>query len=83
MMNGFGSILWWPVMAVFGLVGLIIGTLVFVFWIWMIIDCARRHFKNNAEKIAWIIIVVLLGWLGALIYYLVVRISNPYGLRKK
>ncbi len=70
-------------MAAFGLAGLVIGAIIFVFWIWMIVDCARRNFKNNTEKIVWLIVVVLLGWLGALVYYLVVRVSNPHGLSKK
>ena len=83
MMNGFGSVLWWPVMATLGMVGIVVGVLIFIFWILMIVDCAKRSFKNDAEKIVWIIVLVLLGWIGALVYYLVIKMSNPQGLSKK
>jgi len=36
-------------------------------WIWMIIDCATKE-KEGSEKIMWILIVILVGWIGALIY---------------
>ncbi len=40
-----------------------------VFWIWTIIDCARRNFKGDTEKIVWILILIFLGILGSIIYY--------------
>lgn len=49
------------------------GILAFVFWIFMIIDCAKRKFDNENERIAWILIVVLAGVIGAVIYYFVVK----------
>ena len=49
----------------FGLIALL-GV---VFWIWMIIDCAQNVQENTNDKIVWILIVVLLGFLGALIYF--------------
>lgn len=54
----------------------------FVFWIWMIVDCARRNFKNDTEKIIWIIVIVLGQLVGALVYYLVINIFNPKGVSK-
>lgn len=45
----------------------------FVFWIIMIVDVAKRDFKKENDKIVWILIVVLLGWFGGLIYYFVVK----------
>lgn len=44
-----------------------------VFWILMIIDVAKRKFKNENDKIVWILIVILLSWLGAVIYYFVIK----------
>ena len=77
------NIFWFPFMAAgFGIM-MLIGIIVFVFWLWMIIDCARRNFKNMAEKIVWLLITILGGWIGALIYLLVVRVSNPAGLLRK
>lgn len=77
------GILWWPVIAGLGALAFLIWLVVFAFWVWMIVDCARRNFKNGTEKIIWIIVVVLAGWLGALIYFLTIRNSNPKGLMKK
>ncbi len=78
-----GSLLWWPAFAFLGFIGMIIGVLLFVFWIWMIVDCAKRNFKNSTEKIVWIIVVVLVGWLGALIYFFAIKNSNPKGISKR
>jgi len=47
-----------------------------VFWIFMLVDCAKRDFKNDNEKIVWIIIIALLGILGATIYYFVVKLND-------
>jgi predicted PurR-regulated permease PerM len=78
-----GSLIWWPVFAFSGFIGILIGALLFVFWIWIIVDCAQRKFKNSDEKIVWIIIVVLAGWIGGLIYYFVVKNNNPRGISKR
>ena len=50
--------------------------LLFVFWILMLIDCAKRNFKKDNEKVIWIIVIALLGALGAVIYYFVVKIND-------
>ncbi|MCX6708688.1 MAG: PLDc N-terminal domain-containing protein [Candidatus Woesearchaeota archaeon] len=45
----------------------------FVFWIWMIIDCAKRKGLSDSERIAWILVLVFLQVLGAAIYYFAVK----------
>jgi hypothetical protein len=50
----------------------ILGILVFAFWLWMLIDCLGKEFKGN-EKIVWVLVIVLLNWIGALIYFIVGR----------
>lgn len=46
----------------------------FVFWIIMIIDVAQRtNWENENDKTMWILIVILTGVIGALIYYFMVR----------
>ena len=57
--------------------GLILG---FIFWIFMLIDVAKRNFHNDNDKIMWILIVVLTGIIGAAIYYFIVR--KPEGPAK-
>ena len=74
------SIFWFPFMAVgFGIMFLV-GILAFLFWLWMIVDCAKRSFKNDVEKIVWLVIIVLGSWVGALVYFIVVRSVNKKGL---
>lgn len=60
---------------VFGLFGLALTA----FWIWMIIDAATKEPAEEPNKIMWVLIVVLLHWLGAAIYYFARR---PERIRK-
>ena len=82
-MIGFGDVVFWPFAMAFAGLGLIITILFVIFWIWMIIDCAKRNFKNDVEKIVWIVVVVLLNWVGALAYFIVIRMYNHKGLMTK
>lgn len=80
---GFFDLWGWPFMALgFGI--MMIFVLIFlIFWIWAIIDCARRSFRNDVEKIVWIIVIVLGSWIGLLVYYIVISMYNPRGIAKK
>jgi len=80
---GFSDFIFWPFVAVFTGTLMIIGILLFAFWVWMIVDCARRKFRKDTEKIFWIVIIVLAQWLGALVYFIVIRLYNQRGLMKK
>jgi prolipoprotein diacylglyceryltransferase len=51
----------------------IIFILAFVFWIWMIVDCAQRKFRNETDKVVWILVVIFLQLIGAIIYYFAVK----------
>lgn len=53
-----------------------IAVFALVFWIWMIIDCAKRDFKKDNDKVIWILVIVLLQVLGAIIYYFAIKMSN-------
>lgn len=46
---------------------------VFVFWILMIVDCVKRKFKQDVEKIVWVLVLIFTGIIGALIYYFIVK----------
>ncbi len=52
---------------------IIIPILVSIFWVWMIVDCATRNFKNKSDKIVWILVIILTHFVGAFVYYLVVK----------
>lgn len=43
-----------------------------ILWIWALIDVAKREFKNKDDKTLWILIVVLTGLIGAIIYYFMI-----------
>ena len=55
------------------IVFLIIALVLTAFWIWMLVDCIKREFK---DKTMWVILIVILGWIGAIAYYFVVKRKN-------
>jgi len=67
---GFG-LAWFVILLI-----ILIGLALWVFWIWMIVDCAKRDFKNDGDKIVWILVLVFLGILGAIIYFFVIKNKN-------
>ena len=52
--------------------------LAMVFWVFMIIDAANRKFKNDNDKIVWVLIIALLNFLGAAIYYFVIKLPDKH-----
>lgn len=48
-----------------------IGLAIFAFWIWMLISAIQNKGLSEGEKIAWVLVIVLLHWLGALVYFFV------------
>ena len=65
---GIGILIFILVMSIIGLV-----IFLFIFWILMIIDAATRKFKNDTDKVVWILIIVFLQIIGAIIYYFVIK----------
>ena len=54
---------------------LIIVALAFVlaligFWIYKIVDIVKSNFQDETTKIIWLLVVVLIGILGSLIYWI-------------
>jgi len=43
----------------------------FIFWIWMLVSAVKNKGLSEGERIAWVLIIVLLHWLGALLYLVV------------
>jgi hypothetical protein len=50
--------------------------LLFVFWIIILVDSIKRKFKGDSEKVVWILVIILTGFIGALIYYFVIYIND-------
>ena len=73
---------WWlfPVVGSLAFIGALITVILVVLWVWMLVDAAKRNFKNKTEKIVWLLVIVLVGWIGALIYYIVIRSINKQGI---
>lgn len=46
--------------------------LLFVAWIWMIIDCAKRNRFRSGDRVVWILLLVLVGIIGMVLYYFMV-----------
>ena len=80
---GLGDIIFWPFVAAFAGAIAVVAILVLIFWIWMLVDCAKRKFRNDVEKIIWIIVIVLLHWIGSLVYFIVIKSLNPQGLMRR
>jgi len=50
-----------------------LGLLSMAFWIWMLIDAAQNRGLDQNERIVWVIVVALLHFIGAVIYFFVGR----------
>ena len=66
-------------MGAFGFLIAILGT---IFWLWLLVDCIQRKLKSDNEKIVWVIILILLGLLGAILYYFVVKVNKKKSNKK-
>ena len=53
-----------------GGVGLVISALVFIFWLWMLIDCLTKE-TDTTQKIIWALVIFFLPCIGSLIYFFV------------
>lgn len=40
-----------------------------VFWIWMLVDCAKHEPREGNDRIVWVLVIALTHFVGALIYF--------------
>lgn len=47
----------------------------FALWVWMLVDCAQSPEPpgNTSHRVTWILILVFTSWIGAVLYYFIVR----------
>lgn len=45
----------------------------FVFWIWILIDCAKNETDIGNTRLIWVIIIFLTYIVGAFLYYIIRR----------
>ena len=48
----------------------LIGLLFAIFWIWMLVHAATKNIENKA---LWIILLIIFGFLAAIVYYFAVK----------
>jgi len=64
---------------IFWLVFVVIGLALFIFWIFMLIDCIKRtNWKQESDKNLWLIVLIVglvigLGPIAAIVYYFAVK----------
>ena len=51
----------------------VIGLLLFVFWIWMLIDAIQNKGLTEGEKIGWVLALVFLHFIAGLLYFFIGR----------
>lgn len=73
-MTAFGGAVLLGVLLILFIVALFV--FVFVFWILMLVDCVKRDYKHDSDKIVWVLVIVLTGIIGALIYYFIVKAKD-------
>ena len=53
------------------LVFAVIGLAACAFWIWMLISAITNKGLSDGEKVAWVLVVLFLHFIGALIYFFI------------
>ena len=53
--------------------GGLLSLLGFALWLWMLLDCLTNDGIQGSEKVAWVLVIVLLPFIGSLIYLFVGR----------
>ncbi len=69
MLGGF-ELIFFPLML---LLAVPIALAMFAFWVWMLVHAAQNKGLTDGEKVAWVLIIALVHFLGALIYFFVGR----------
>jgi len=47
--------------------------ILFVFWLWMLIDCIKREFDDRA---LWVILLIFLNFIAAILYFFIIKRKN-------
>jgi hypothetical protein len=58
-----------------GAAALVIWAVVFIFWLWMLIDCLLKE-TDTTQKIIWALVIFFLPCIGSLIYLFVRKIPR-------
>ena len=60
-----------------GILAFIIGGIISIacaaFWVWMLIHALTNKRLSDGEKIAWVLVVIFLPFLGSILYFFIGR----------
>ena len=51
------------------MMGFIIGLLATIFWIWMLIHAITNKGISGGEKVAWVLVIIFVPFIGSIIYF--------------
>ena len=57
----------------FGLIGILLTLAASIFWVWMLVDAIINPTLKDIEKLIWVLVVLFTHFLGAILYFLLVR----------
>ena len=54
---------------------ILLSIALFAFWVWMLVDCAQAPEPpgDANHRLVWVLILVFAGWIGAILYFFLVR----------
>ncbi len=50
-----------------------VAILATIFWLWVLVDCLTKESAQGNDKVAWTLFILLVPFIGALVYYFVRR----------
>lgn len=59
---------------------MVVGLLLFAFWVWMLIDCIMRkdeEFPEGQTKVLWLLLLIFLSYISMIFYYFMVKKKIP------
>ena len=51
----------------------LLGILCFIFWLWMLVDCLKNPRLQGTEKLIWVLVVIILPFIGSLLYFFIAK----------
>lgn len=58
----------------------IIAIAFFAFWLWMLIHAITNKGLKDSEKLLWVLLIVLVGFLGPILYFFIGRPKATHAL---
>jgi phage shock protein PspC (stress-responsive transcriptional regulator) len=49
----------------------------FVFWVWMLVDCIKSKLRD-VDKLIWVLIILFFHFVGAFLYLIFVKLNKNY-----